>query len=189
MAEHLSAAIPQLNDIEDDVLRAELLGSTEANKVSDALVEEFGTERERLVRSAWQLRLETVRAILGGDPVDEEAASRRLGYDPRRHYVALPIAAAGSQVRGLERAVHQAAATLGDREPLVVRSGAARFDVWYGSFEPVASDAQERYEPPRGVVVAFGRSAERIAGRHARLGRVRGRRMSGVAVLGVRPAL
>ena len=134
------------------------------DKVSDALVEEFGTERERVVRSASQLRLETVRAILSGDPVDEEAGSRRLGYDLRRHHVALRIAAAGSQVRGLERAVHQAAATLGDREPLVVRSGAARFDIWYGSFEPVASDALERYEPPRGVVVAFGRSAERIAG-------------------------
>lgn len=46
----------------------------------------------------------------------------------------------------------------------MVPSGAARLDVWYGSFEPVASDALERYEPPRGVVVAFGRSAERIVG-------------------------
>jgi hypothetical protein len=82
------------------------------DKVSDALVEEFGTERERLVRSTAQLRLETVRAILGGDPVDEEAASRRLGYDLRRHHVALRIAAAGSRVRGLERAVDEAAAAL-----------------------------------------------------------------------------
>src|SRR3954452_15055671 len=190
MAEHLYAAIPELNDIEDDDLRAELLASTDANidqvlrllasgattddvviphqaleflrgnvrrgiplaallrsyrlghawlwerwaqdmqercedsgelaagqdrssafmfayvdKVSDALVEEFGTERERMMRSAAQLRAETVRAIIGGDPVDEEVASRRLGYDLRRHHVALRVASWGSEVRGLERAV------------------------------------------------------------------------------------
>ena len=249
MAEHLYAAIPELNDFEDDDLRAELLGSTEANvgqvlrllasgattddvviphqaleflrgnvrrgiplaallrsyrlghawlwehwsralqdrvedsgelaagqdqssafmfayvdRVSDAMVEEFGTERERLVRSASQLRAETVRAILGGEPVDEEVASRRLAYELRRHHLALRLSSTASEVRGLERAVREAAATLGDGEPLVVPSGAARFDVWYGSFDPVATEVLERYEPPPGVVVACGRSAERLAG-------------------------
>src|SRR5258708_15193781 len=172
MTEHLYAAIPELRAIEDEELRAELLGSTEANigqvlrllaygastddvvvphealeflrgnvrrgiplaallrsyrlghawlwdrwsralqeriddsgelaagqdqtsafmfayvdKVCDVLVEEFGTERERMMRSASQLRTDTVRAILNGDAVDEEAASRRLGYELRRHPV------------------------------------------------------------------------------------------------------
>ena len=105
------------------------------DRVSDALVEEFGSERERMMRSASQLRAETVRAIVGGEPVDEEAASRRLGYDLRRYHVALRIAVPGSEVRGIERAVDEAAATLGPGEPLVVSSGAARFDVWWGSFE------------------------------------------------------
>ena len=249
MAEHLYAAIPELNDFEDDDLRAELLGSTEANvgqvlrllasgattddvviphqaleflrgnvrrgiplaallrsyrlghawlwehwsralqdrvedsgelaagqdqssafmfayvdRVSDAMVEEFGTERERLVRSASRLRAETVRAILGGEPVDEEVASRRLAYELRRHHLALRLSSPASEVRGLERAVREAAATLGDGEPLVVPSAAARFDVWYGSFDPVATEVLERYEPPPGVVVACGRSAERLAG-------------------------
>ena len=249
MAEHLYAAIPELKDFEDDDLRAELLGSTEANvgqvlrllasgatsddvviphqaleflrgnvrrgiplaallrsyrlghawlwehwsrtlqdrvedsgelaagqdqssafmfayvdRVSDAMVEEFGTERERLVRSASRLRAETVRAILGGEPVDEEVASRRLTYELRRYHLALRLSSTASEVRGLERAVREAAATLGDSEPLVVPSGAARFDVWYGSFDPVATEVLERYEPPPGVVVACGRSAERLAG-------------------------
>ena len=249
MAEHLYAAIPELSAIEDDALRAELLGSTEANigqllrllahgastddvvvphealeflrgnvrrgiplaallrsyrlghgwlwerwsqelqervedsgelaagqdrssafmfsyvdTVCDALVEEFGTERERMMRGASQLRAETVAAILAGEPVDEEAASRRLGYDLRRHHIALRIASAGSEVRGLERAVDEAAATLGTGAPLVVPSGAARFDVWSGSFDVAASDALEGYEPPPGVLVACGRPGKGIAG-------------------------
>jgi DNA-binding PucR family transcriptional regulator len=134
------------------------------DKVSDVLVEEFGTERERMMRSASQLRAETVRTILAGEPVDEEVASRRLGYELRRHHVALRIASAGTEVRGLERAVAEAAAALGQGEPLVVASGAARFDVWWGSFDAPATDPLERYEPPPGVRVAFGRPGERIPG-------------------------
>ncbi|HEX6712320.1 MAG TPA: helix-turn-helix domain-containing protein [Thermoleophilaceae bacterium] len=249
MADHLYAAIPELSAIEDDELRRELLGSTEANvgqvmrlladgagtddvviphealeflrgnvrrgiplaallrsyrlghawlweswsqalqgrvqdsgelaagqdqssafmfayvdKVSDALVEEFGTERERMMRSASQMRAETVRAILAGEPVDEEAASRRLGYELKRHHVALRVTASGSEVSGLERAVGEAAAALGKGEPLVVASGAARFDVWCGSFDPPKTDGLETYEPPPGVLVAFGRAARGIAG-------------------------
>ena len=249
MAEHLYTAIPELSALEDDELRAELLGSTQANigqilrllahgastddvvvphealeflrgnvrrgiplaallrsyrlghawlwehwsqalqervedsgelaagqdrssafmfayvdKLSDALVEEFGTERERMMRSASQLRAETVRAILAGEPIDEEVASRRLGYELRRHHVAVRMAGAGSEVRGLERAVDEAAAALGVGDSLVVASGAARFDVWCGSFGAPATEALERYEPPTGVLVAFGRPGEGIAG-------------------------
>jgi len=134
------------------------------DKISDALVEEFGTERERMMRSTSQQRSETVRAILASESMDEEVASRRLGYDLRRHHVALRVASAGSEVRGLERAVDEAAATLGAGEPLVVPSGAARFDIWCGSFDVPATEALERYEPPPGVLVAFGRPGSGTAG-------------------------
>jgi hypothetical protein len=249
MAEHLYAAIPELNASEDEALRAELLGSTEANigqvlgllahgastddvvvphgaleflrgnvrrgiplaallrsyrlghawlwerwsqalqeriedsgelaagqdqssafmfayvdKVSDVLVEEFGTERERMMRSASQLRAETVRAILAGEPIDEEVASRRLGYELGRHHTALRVASSGGQIRGLERAVDEAGLALGAGRPLVVASGAARFDVWCGSFDAPATDGLERYEPPPGVLVAFGTSGQGVAG-------------------------
>ena len=249
MAQHLYAAIPELNALEDEELRAELLGSAEANlgqvlrllaagagvndvvvphealeflrgnvrrgiplaallrsyrlghawlwerwsqalqeriedsgelaagqdqssafmfayvdKVSDALVEEFGTERERMLRSTSHLRAETVRAILAGEPIDEEVASRRLGYELRRHHIALRIASAGSEIRGLERAVDEAAAAVGPGQPLVVPSGAARFDVWCGSFTVPATDELERYEPPSGVLVAFGTPGQGVAG-------------------------
>jgi DNA-binding PucR family transcriptional regulator len=249
MAEHISAAMPEFDEIEDEELRAELRASAEANvsqvlrmladgarvediaiphealaflrgnvrrgfplsmllrsyrlghaylwerwsetlggrvedsgelmagqdasssfmfayvdRVSAALVEEFGTERERMLRSAEQLRLDTVRAIVGGDPVDTEAASRRLGYELRRHHLALRISSRARQVDGLERAVGEASATLGTQEPLVIATGAARFDVWCGSFEPQATDGLEGYEPPAGVIVAVGKPGAGLAG-------------------------
>ncbi len=249
MAEHLSSAIPEISEIEDDDLRAELRASSEANigqvlrmlahgarvdditvphealdflrgnvrrglplpvllrsyrlghawlserwsealqervedsgelvagqdessafmfayvdRISGALVEEFGTERERMLRSAEQLRMDTVRTIVRGDPIDTEAASRRLGYELRRHHVALRVSSGASEVEGLERAVGEAVATLTGGEPLVIASGAARFDVWCGSFDPPATDALERYEPPPRVLVAFGKPGEGVAG-------------------------
>ncbi|MEA2167693.1 MAG: hypothetical protein QOF76_993 [Solirubrobacteraceae bacterium] len=132
------------------------------DRVCDVLVEEFGTERERMMRGAAQLRAETARAILAGEPVDEEAASRRLGYELHRHHVAMRVTGAGTEISGVERAVGEAAAALGTKDPLVVASGATRFDAWCGSFAAPATDALLRYEPPPGVLVAFGTPGEGI---------------------------
>jgi DNA-binding PucR family transcriptional regulator len=249
MAEHISSAIPEIREIEDDELRAELRASTEANiaqvlrmlahgarvedisvphealdylrgnvrrglplavllrsyrlghawlweqwtealkervddsgelaagqdessafmfayvdRISGALVEEFGTEHERMLRSAEQLRADTVRAILAGDPIDTEVASRRLGYELRRLHLAMRVSSGVSEVDGLERAVGEAAATLAAGKPLMIASGAARFDVWCGSFDPLQTEALERYEPPASVLVAFGKPGEGVAG-------------------------
>ena len=202
MAEHLYAAIPELAAIEDDDLRAELLGSTEANigqvlrllahgastddvvvphealeflrgnvrrgiplaallrsyrlghawlwerwsqelqervedsgelaagqdqssafmfayvdKVSDVLVEEFGTERERMMRSA-------VAAACGDGARDPRRRTDRRGGRLAAARVRAPPSphraadrSAGSEVRGLERAVDEAAAALGRGRP------------------------------------------------------------------------
>jgi DNA-binding PucR family transcriptional regulator len=134
------------------------------DRISDALVEEFGTERERMLRSAEQLRADTVRAIVRGDPFDPEAASRRLGYELRRHHVAMRVSSGANEVEGLERSVGEAAAALGGGEPLVVASGAARYDVWCGSFDAPSTEALERYEPPASVLIAFGKPGEGVAG-------------------------
>ena len=249
MADYIAAAIPEIGEIEDEELRAELRGSSEANtaqvlrmladgarvddiavphealnflrgnvrrgpplalvlrsyrlghaflwetwsaalqervddsgelvagqdessafmfayvdRLSAALVEEFGTEREQMVRSAEQLRRDTVRAIMGGGPVDTEAASLRLGYELRRHHVAMRVSSGASEVEGSSAPSDEAAAALGGGEPLVIASGAARFDVWCGSFDPPATDALERYEPPPGAAVAFGKPSHGVAG-------------------------
>jgi DNA-binding PucR family transcriptional regulator len=134
------------------------------DRISDVLVEAYGTERERMVRGAAQLRAETVRAILAGEAVDEEMAVRRLGYELRRHHVALRVWSGASEVRGLERAAGEAAAALGPGEPLVVPSGVASLDVWSGAYEPPSAEALERYDPPGGIRVAFGEPGQGVAG-------------------------
>jgi DNA-binding PucR family transcriptional regulator len=134
------------------------------DRMSDVLVEEFGSERERLVRSAVQLRAETVRAILGGDAVNEDVAGVRLGYELRREHVALRLWGGASEVRGLERAAAEAAAALGTSAPLVVPSGAASVDAWCGSYDPIAADALDGYEPPAGIRVAYGNAAYGVTG-------------------------
>jgi DNA-binding PucR family transcriptional regulator len=133
--------------------------------ISDVLVAEYGSERERVMRSAEQVRAETVRVILAGKPLDEEAAARRLGYELRRHHVALRVSGRGSALRGLERAAREAAAVLGAGEPLVVASGAASVDVWWGAYQPPASsETLDGYTPPDGILVAAGTSGHGIDG-------------------------
>ncbi len=134
------------------------------DRVSDQLVEEYGTERERMMRGAAQLRAETVRAILAGEPLDEETLPGRLGYDVRRTHVAMRVSIGTSEIRGLERAAREAATALAPGEPLIVPSGAASLDVWAGSYEPVDTRALERYEPPEGVRVAFGKPGRGLDG-------------------------
>ena len=134
------------------------------DRVSDQLVEEYGTERDRMMRGAAQLRAETVRAILAREPLDEETLPGRLGYDVRRTHVAMRVASGTSEIRGLERAAREAAAALAPGEPLTVPSGAASLDVWAGSYEPFDTEALKRYEPPEGVRVAFGKPARGLDG-------------------------
>jgi hypothetical protein len=134
------------------------------DRTAELLVEEYGTERERLMRGTAQLHAETVRAILRGERIDEETLTRRLGYELRRHHVALRVSSGTTEARGLERAVDEAAAALGPGDPLVVPSGAASFDVWWGSFDGIGTAPLERYAPPEGVRIAYGRPAHGIAG-------------------------
>src|SRR5260221_3595871 len=117
------------------------------------------------MRGAARLRAERVRAILGGEPIDEEVISGRLGYEIHRHHIALRVATASSEVRGLERAATEVAEALGPGAPLVIPSGAASFDVWWGSFDEIASlDALDAYQPPDGIRVAFGSPAHGVDG-------------------------
>ena len=134
------------------------------DRVSDQLVEEYGTEREQMMRGAAQLRAETVRAILAREPLDEEMLPGRLGYEVRRWHVAMRVSTGTSEVRGLERAAREAAAALAPGKPLIVPSGAATIDVWAGSYDPVDTRALARYEPPEGVRIAFGRPGPELDG-------------------------
>jgi len=134
------------------------------DRLSDAVVEEFGNEQQRTTRDVAQLRRETVRAILDGQPIDEHAAASRLSYELRRHHVALRISSRAREVAALDDTVAAAAAALGPGKPLVVPAGAASFDVWWGDFDPPATDALSAFAPPSGVRIAFGRPAQGVVG-------------------------
>jgi DNA-binding PucR family transcriptional regulator len=134
------------------------------DRVSDILVEEYGTERERGMRGAAQLRADTVRTLLAGDPIDEEVAVSRLGYELRRQHLALRISSVSSEIRGLERAATEAASALGPGEPLIVESGVATIDVWLGSYDDIDTGGLAAYEPPGGIRVAFGVPGHGVAG-------------------------
>jgi DNA-binding PucR family transcriptional regulator len=152
----------------DELIAAQDLSSAlifaYVDRVSGVLVEEYGTERERMMRGASQLRAETVRAILAGEPLDEETLDGRLGYDVRRRHVAMRISSSTSEVRGLERAAREAAAAVAPGDPLIVPSGAASLDVWSGGYDAVDTTRLERYEPPEGIRVAFGTPAHGLEG-------------------------
>ncbi len=132
--------------------------------ISDVLVGEYGDERERVMRSAEHLRVETVRSILAGDAIDEEVAGRRLGYELRRHHVGLRVSSRSGELRGLERAAAEATAALGVGASLIVPSGVASLDLWCGSYNPIAVAELEAYTPPDGIGVAAGASGQGIAG-------------------------
>ena len=135
--------------------------------ISDVLVTEYGTERDRLVRSAEQLRAETVGEILAGEAIDEEVAGRRLGYELRRTHLALRVWSSSNFVRGLERAAVESARLLGASDPLIVHSAVASIDLWCGSYATPSTEALAAlaaYGPPDGVRVAFGALGEGIAG-------------------------
>ncbi len=134
------------------------------DRLSDALVAEFGNERQRTNHDAAQLRRETVRAILERQALDDQAASSRLSYELHRHHVALRVSSRAREAVALDRTVAAAAEALGPGKPLVVASGAARFDVWWGSFDPPATDGLAEFSPPNGIRIAFGRPAEGVEG-------------------------
>ena len=85
------------------------------DRICDILVEDYGGERERMARGAAQLRGDAVRSILAGEPIDEELAVQRLGYELRRRRVSLRLWSSASGVRGLERAARGGRGRTGTR--------------------------------------------------------------------------
>lgn len=79
------------------------------------LVQRYGEERERWLRSATAVRVETVRELLADEPVDAQAAESRLGYPLERHHVALVVwHEAGGDVSGDLAALERVAVELLD---------------------------------------------------------------------------
>lgn len=137
----------------------------------------YDAERERAARTPERARREAVAAALSGKTVDEDALSRRAGYELRRHHVGLVVwrgspesdgvpAAADAQpvFARLARAV---AAELGAARPLVVAEASTVAWVWIAFGEPPPAGALRAAVArlrPAGVSVAVGDLARGLPG-------------------------
>ncbi|WP_158240340.1 PucR family transcriptional regulator [Mycobacterium hubeiense] len=135
--------------------------------------EVYTAERDRWLRSAAASQAETVGAILAGQPVDIDVASRRLRHDVRRVHVAA-IAWLESHEEGrntqavLEAAIRDIAAAIGNQKPLVHPMGILSAAAWISSHSDIPSKVLDelrfRTANAPGVRVAIGEPARGIAG-------------------------
>jgi hypothetical protein len=115
--------------------------------ISTPLVEAYEEERDRRMRGAEAVRLETTQAILAGEQLDPTRASARLGYELGRTHVAF-VAWVDEDAEGgdaaLEEAVHAIRETLGTEErPLLVQAQPRTVTGWLARavLSPESADA------------------------------------------------
>jgi transposase-like protein len=158
------------------------------------LVTRYADERERWVRSAAAVRSEIVRALLGGERPNLEAAGRRLRYELDRHHVAYVVwihdedDASERDPGAVERLAADIAPVVGGRGALVVPLGRNVVGAWTGAREPLevpppgalaARDACIAFGSPGSGIEGFCRS-HREAMHARRVTQLAGRRSSGV---------
>lgn len=195
--ERLAAVAPDQETLVEATQRLVALTFAYFDGHSLRLTEEYERERERWVRGAQALRAETVRAIVGGEAVDVDAAGRTLGYELRREHVGLvlwtePSPGDDGALPALESVAAEVAAALGCPRPLVLGVGTGRVWAWAGTDAPPDPDAVEALaKGPRadGVSVAVGdpgggldgfRRTHRDAVEAARVAMIAGRRAGSV---------
>jgi PucR C-terminal helix-turn-helix domain/GGDEF-like domain len=107
------------------------------------LIVQYGEERERWIRSAAALRADTVRALLGDEPMDGRTAGQRLRYELDRHHLAFVVwcsdtSSAHPDLAALEHTATRLAEALGVTGPLLVRLGPHLVAGWIGASDPIA---------------------------------------------------
>ena len=141
--------------------------------LSGGLVQRYGDERERWVRSAAAIRAQVVDSLLAGEPVDLEASSRRLGYELDRSHQAFTVwtdvwTEGGEHAFAmLERAALEMVQALGATAPLLVPRARLCVVGWLGW----RGDRTFRAEPLRldghvfpEALAAFGSPARGVSG-------------------------
>jgi DNA-binding PucR family transcriptional regulator len=136
----------------------------------EGAVAEFQLERDRLMRGATARRNETIRALLDGDGVNTDAASRTLAYDLRRHHTALalwePSARPGALDR-LEAFAREVMAAVNTTSILIAPSSPHGLWAWIGTRAPLsrADVAGVKSIPAQpGMRVAIGQTGPGTAG-------------------------
>ena len=137
------------------------------------IAESYAQERARFVRSADAARAETARAIVSGEPVDVDAASRSLRYELRRWHVgmilwATPSAEGEEPLSRIEALAVELADALGSPQPLLVPAGRSVMWAWCGAARPPSHETLAGLPrlPGRPVALhaALGNPGEGIGG-------------------------
>jgi DNA-binding PucR family transcriptional regulator len=180
---------------DDPALGTALMASTAwvfayVDKTCEQLVVEYGSARERWVRTPEAVRAETARAVLDGTLRDEREASRLLGHElARRHHLAVVMWDASRGPQPLDRTASALSEALGMGEPLVVRPGGSELWVWLSGLERPETEPRVRsasIDQPAGVRIAAGRLWPGIHG--FRRSHAEARAAAAVAVLAGREA-
>ena len=128
------------------------------------LIRRYAAERERWVRSAAALRIETIRALVDGEPGDVATASRRLRYELERAHLAFVVwndEPDESDLGALELQAAKIAGALGSASPLLVPLGGHVIAAWIGSRGELPAPPAAL---PDGASAAFGRPGSGVDG-------------------------
>jgi len=117
--------------------------SRELERIVDASVGVFTEERDRWLTGAMARRADTVQAILRGDTVDRNEATRALGHRLARHQLGLLLwlddaSPEAEPLRLLESTARSVADLLGSPPPLTLPDGSRSLSAWLS----VAHDAE-----------------------------------------------
>jgi DNA-binding PucR family transcriptional regulator len=106
------------------------------DQVIAQVIAEAQREREEVLGGALARRIETVRLILDGAPIDRRRATERLGYELERRHTALVLwtEARGEVVQGvLEAGAGVLAQAAGAHRPLNFPAGTSTLWAWLGT--------------------------------------------------------
>ena len=143
------------------------------DSVSAAITEAYVTERERWVRSAAAMRSDEVRAILEGQDVDEQSASRRLRYELGRTHVGVLVWGEGPEdpdrtMVTFERIAQEVGHMVGGTDVLYVPMGSNVLAAWIGLRDEPELSLVGELRPPDAVQararIALGEPATGIDG-------------------------
>jgi hypothetical protein len=115
---------------------------TYVDRVVSLITEEYAAERDRLMRSSIQRRVQLVREALSGATV----SAAELGYDPEQEHLGLVVDGQDAEV-----AVRELAEVLG-RRPLTVAMSRDTVWAWLGSPKQLEAGEWRRlatFSPPR----------------------------------------
>jgi DNA-binding PucR family transcriptional regulator len=130
----------------------------------------FQEERDRTMRGAHARRNETIQALLKGQDLDADGASRALGYELMRWHTAVALSDPGGghdALEGLEAVSGEVAAALESAGNLTVPSGSRGLWAWHATHRPPTPEgiaAVATLEMPPGVLVTVGLPAMGIKG-------------------------